>query len=40
MKKLLNELNKKSFVPFVAMALTLGLAPFSPPHIIEKLQLV
>ena len=37
LKKIKNFLEKTQLSLFVIFALTLGLAPFGPPHIVEKL---
>jgi hypothetical protein len=36
----MNYLNSLPWSILILLCLTLGLAPFSPPHIVEKLQLL
>ncbi|MFC1743928.1 RND transporter [Candidatus Riflebacteria bacterium] len=38
--EIINYLDSIPFAFVVIICLTLGLAPFSPPHIVEKLQLL
>ncbi len=40
MKKVLSVVDKIPLVIVVILCATLGLAPFSPPHIIEKLSML
>ncbi|MBF0350586.1 MAG: RND transporter [SAR324 cluster bacterium] len=40
MANFLEWMNKTPLSMFVIFSLTLGLAPFTPPHIVEKLQML
>ena len=40
MKKLLSGINQIPMGVLVILCATLGLAPFSPPHIVEKLSML
>ena len=36
----MQQLVELPWLPVVLLCLTLGLAPFSPPHLVEKLQML
>ena len=40
MKKILSLIDKLNWIIILVLCATLGLAPFSPPHIVEKLSLL
>jgi len=40
MKKLIIILNKIPWQTAILVCLTLGLAPFNPPHVVEKLEML
>jgi len=40
MKKLLSGINQIPLGVLIILCATLGLAPFSPPHVVEKLSML
>ena len=40
MEKMILLIDKTALINFIFFALTLGLAPFTPPHIYEKLIMI
>ena len=40
MNIIVQKIQKAQWIHFIVMCLTLGLAPFAPPHIVEKLQML
>ncbi len=40
MNTLLNQVDKINWIIIIALCATLGLAPFKPPHIVEKLSML